>query len=72
MASARPLTTCGLGPTFHPRYARHTLEEAPELLRAVLTPLLMLIEMLVTWPQAFNCAADTVGVISAFPGVRLS
>jgi len=28
--------------------------------RAVFTPLLMLIEMLVASPQAFNCAADTV------------
>ena len=28
VASARPFTTCGLGPTFHPRYARHTVEEA--------------------------------------------
>jgi len=27
----------------------------------------MLIEMLVAWPQAFNCAADTVGVALCFP-----
>ena len=28
VASARSFITCGLGPTFHPRYARHTVEQA--------------------------------------------
>ena len=38
----------------------------------VFTPLLMLIEMLVARPQAFNCAADTVGGALSFTWCTLS